>query len=133
MLEEVEAFLKVLHFKVSFRQNVFFADDRMKNRLALADLRELGLKSDDRIRIIQSLTPANYFRGPTQDNQNTPSQGDLWEFGTVVKSKLKKKKEVEYYIKVQLGTPDSNVICISFHPAEFKIVYPKLLSKNKKK
>jgi hypothetical protein len=58
--------------------------------------------------------------------QNTPPQGDLWEFGVLIKSKSKKKKAVEYYIKVQLGTPDSNVICISFHPAEFKINYPKL-------
>jgi hypothetical protein len=126
VLEEVEAFLKELHFKIKFRENVFFADDRMKNRLALAELREMGFKSDDRIRIILGLTPANYFKGPTKDVQNIPAQGDLWEFGVLIKPKLKKRKAVEYYIKVQLGTPDSNVICISFHPAEFKINYPNL-------
>lgn len=126
MLEEVEAFLKDLHFKIGFRESVFFMDDRLKNRLALAELREMGFKSDDRIRIILGLTPTNYFKGPTTDTQNTPPQGDLWEFGILIKPRLKKRKAVEYYIKIQLGTPDSNVICISFHPAEFKIDYPKL-------
>ncbi|WP_114782995.1 type II toxin-antitoxin system MqsR family toxin [Botryobacter ruber] len=128
-LEDVEVFLKELHFKVSFQENVFFEDSRMKNRLALADLRELGYKSNDRIKFIQQLTAANYFKGPTEDKQNIPEQGDLWEFGMIISSSIKKKKKgIEYYIKVQLGTPDSNVICISFHPAEFKIIYPKLHS-----
>lgn len=126
MLEAVEAFLKDLHFKIGFRANIFFMDARLKNRLALAELREMGFKSDGRIRIILGLTPANYLGGPTADTQNTPPQGDLWEFGVMIKPKLKKRKAAEYYIKVQLGTPDSNVICISFHPAEFKIDYPKL-------
>ncbi len=54
MLKAVEAFLKDLHFKIGFRENIFFMDDRLKNRLALAELREMGFKSDDRIRIIGS-------------------------------------------------------------------------------
>lgn len=130
-LEEVEAFLKELKRKIRFRENVFFENDRNKNRLALAQLREMGLTSDDRIEYIKNLTSANYFKGPTKDTQNIPSQGDLWAFGVMVKSRVRKKKEVEYYIKVQLGVPNSNVICISFHPAEKKIIYPKLLLNKK--
>jgi hypothetical protein len=44
VLEEVEAFLKDLHFKIGFRENVFFMDDRLKNRLALAGLRGNGFQ-----------------------------------------------------------------------------------------
>lgn len=132
-LEEVEAFLEQLHFKIKFREHVYFEDGRMKNRLALADLRELGYRSDDRIGFIQRLTVSNYFRGPTEDQQHVPGLGDLWEFGLLIQPGNKKKKAIEYYIKVQLGTPDNNVICISFHPAEHKISYPKLLSKKESK
>ncbi|GGK83248.1 hypothetical protein GCM10011405_33890 [Rufibacter glacialis] len=127
-LEEVEEFLKELHFKIGFRDNVFFEDDRLKNRLALAELRDWGYTGQDRIKFIQSLTVANYSEGPKADNQNIPSQGNLWIFGLVIQSQFKKKKKLEYYIKVQLGSPDSNVVCISFHPAESPIQYPKLRS-----
>jgi len=67
----------------------------MKNRMAFVELRQCSWTSNDRIKVIQSLTPANYFRGPTKDEQNTPNQGDLWEFGIYIRPKPKLKKEVD--------------------------------------
>ena len=42
--------------------------------------------------------------------------GEMWVFG-------KDKDQTEIYIKISLGTPNSHVICISFHKAEKEIHY----------
>ncbi len=40
----------------------------------------------------------------------------LWVFGKTVKKK-------EIYIKVSMGIPNSDVVCISFHIAQYQIEY----------
>lgn len=44
------------------------------------------------------------------------SWGDMWVFGKDVNGK-------ELYIKIAMGQPGSNTICISFHIAEHPIQY----------
>jgi len=42
---------------------------------------------------------------------------EMWVFGKVVKS-------FEIYIKISLGMSSTQVICISFHKAEYPMTYP---------
>ena len=45
------------------------------------------------------------------------SFGDMWVFG-------KDFNGSELYIKISMGAPRSNTICISFHEAEHHLNYP---------
>ncbi|HEY5533388.1 MAG TPA: hypothetical protein VIL99_00400 [Ignavibacteria bacterium] len=60
------------------------------------------------------MTYKNYYKGPNPDNIY---KGNYWEFGVTIKN-------MEIYIKINIGQMNKRVICISFHEAEFKINYP---------
>lgn len=89
-------------------------------------LAEWGYSSSKLVGFLKELTISNYSEGPIADDQNVPSKGDLWIFGKNIRPENPKRKklETEFYIKVQLGYPNHDVICISFHPSEYKMKYP---------
>ena len=109
--EEVEAFLKEFHQKMKIWE-IRIRDDRSKNTQALLDLE---LSPVQRIRIIEALTTIDYSKGPDTDVLNAGAP--LWIFGVVV-------KKCEIYIKVSVGKPGREVICISFHPSERPMKFP---------
>ena len=90
------------------------------NPLKLADFsiwKTLNNLKNRRDKIIFNLKVDNYSEGPISDTMQPANLGDLWVFGAVVKKQ-------EIYIKIQLGLPSSNTVCISFHFAEFPMHYP---------
>lgn len=109
--EEVEAFLQQFHQKLKVF-SIIFRDDRGKNAQTLADL-EITPKY--RETVIKDIKTEDYSQGPIVDTLN--HLGDMWVFGKDVKGH-------EVYIKISLGQPNSQTICISFHISEYKMKYP---------
>lgn len=91
---------------------MLFRDDRGKNAQTLVDLE---LRPIDRKAILETLETKDYSEGPLEEKLY--GGADMWVFGKTVK-----KREV--YIKITIGAMGSNVICISFHLAQFKMNYP---------
>jgi hypothetical protein len=100
----VQQFLKDFIFKLDF-WGVLIRLDRT-NPKNTHTLLALELKHADIKKILRELKPEGYSQGPLPDKLYHNS--DMWVFGKIIK-----KQEV--YIKIQLGSPDSQVICISFH------------------
>ena len=111
--DDVEKFLE--EFKTKLKVFGIIFEQREKNKQALIDLE---ITSDNRIQFIEKLKPDNYYAGPKKDTNDVGSSY-YWEFGTTVKGK-------EVYIKIKMDSINNSVICISFHVAEFKIMYPLL-------
>lgn len=91
---------------------ILFRDERQKNTKALLQLEITPLA---RKAIIESLSLEDFSEGPLDDKLY--GIGNMWVFGKIVKKK-------EIYIKISLGIPGSNVICISFHEAQAPMGYP---------
>jgi hypothetical protein len=87
-------------------------ENRPKNTQGLFDLEMIP---NERIKIIDSLKSIDYSEGPNIDKMGIES--DLWIFGKIIKNR-------EVYIKITMGTPNDNVICISFHLSEYPMRYP---------
>lgn len=108
---EVEQFLKQFKVKLDI-WGIFFLDGREKNMAALA---ALEITSAQRLAVVKSIEVEDYSEGPIRDQLN--GFDEMWVYGKDVKGK-------EVYIKIALGRPGSNTICISFHEAEFPMQYP---------
>jgi hypothetical protein len=108
---EVESFLKMFKEKMNI-WDVLFRDERGKNAQALL---ELEIRPLERKRILDNLEDKDYCEGPIEEKLY--GGADIWVFG-----KIAKKKEI--YIKISMGLKGSSVICISFHLAEHRMVYP---------
>jgi len=109
--QEVKKFLDEFNVKMGI-YNILFRDERGKNTKCLLNL---DITPNLRREIIRGLNVLDYSEGPIEDNLYKISP--MWVFGKTVKSK-------EIYIKISLGIENSNVICISFHEAEYAINYP---------
>jgi hypothetical protein len=109
--EEVRVFLTEFHQKMKIWE-IRIRDDRGKNTQALLDME---LTPAQRIKIIEALIPDDYSEGPKTDTLNAGTP--LWIFGRIV-------KKVEIYIKVSMGPPGRQVICISFHASEYPMDFP---------
>lgn len=111
--EEVDQFLRSFIFKMSF-WGLLIRIDRtdLKNT---ATLLALEFNHAHVKQILVELKSEDYSQGPSSDKLYGHS--DMWVFGKTIK-----KREV--YIKIQLGLPDSETICISFHFAEHPMNYP---------
>ena len=111
--EEVEAFLKDFTYKLDF-WGLLIRTDRSnpKNTITLL---ALEFKHVHVRQILAGLKPEDYSEGPLTDKMYGLS--DMWVFGTIIKQR-------EIYIKIQIGRPDSETICISFHFAEHAMSYP---------
>ncbi|MEZ4828063.1 MAG: toxin [Bacteroidia bacterium] len=109
-IEEIAYFLFTFrNLKEKYGMIVY---DRRKNFKALLDLE---ITAVEREKILDNLTPLDYYKGPTPDGVNIGA--DYWEFGVMVRG-------TEVYIKISAGLGNHAVACFSFHPAERKIKYP---------
>ncbi len=109
--DEVEKFLNQFYEKLKV-YDIVFGDDRGKNAQALVDLE---ITPSGRLEVIKKITVEDYSEGPIVNTMN--KLGDLWVFGKDVKGQ-------DVYIKISLGLPNGRTICISFHKAEYPMVYP---------
>jgi len=107
---EVNEFLSSFQDKRRTFEIIFI--DRPKNKQSLLDLE---IRPIDREKFIDQLTIEDFSEGPLPENWH--GSKEMWVFG-------KEIKEQEVYIKICLGAPNSNVICISFHIAEYPMKYP---------
>lgn len=109
--EEVEAFLREFRVKMNVFQ-IVFVDARTKNTQALL---KLEITPDARKKVIESLVLTDYCQGPLDDKLY--GVASMWVFG-------KKVNKIDVYIKISMGRPNNEVICISFHEAEHPLTYP---------
>lgn len=108
--DEVSLFLKRFKEKAKIF-GIVFRDDRGKNAQTLFDLEITALK---RLEIVMNLEVKDFVEGPLEDTLNKKT--DLWVFGKKVKSQ-------DVYIKITMGITGNSAVCISFHIAEYKLVY----------
>jgi hypothetical protein len=104
--QEVEQFLN--QFNIKFDVWGIFYLNRDKNNEAL---KALGITAKARDEIVHQLKSDDYVETLQADFFN-----EMWVFGRDVDGS-------ELYIKIALGQPNSNTICISFHVAEHPIKY----------
>ena len=105
--EQVLAFLKRLKPLVS--QGEFRIVPRNYEAMA-----KLGINIDGVGIVLMSLTEKNYSEGP-MDDRNQNLEGAVWVFGAEIEATL-------IYIKIRMDR--SNVVCISFHPANSAMRFP---------
>lgn len=110
---EVDQFLQDFKVKMEI-WGLYFRQDRIddKNQKTLL---ELGYNYSHIKEVLRELTLVDYCEGPLQDQLYNIAP--MWVFGMVIAGK-------EIYIKIQMGNPSNQVICISFHFAEFNMKYP---------
>lgn len=108
---EINAFLKDFHIKMDI-WGIIVRDDRGKNTQTLLSLE---ITKDFRNKVLKSLIVEDYSEGPLPEKLY--GGAEMWVFGKVVKKK-------EIYIKITMGIPGAQVICISFHIAEHPMAYP---------
>ncbi|MDD4970244.1 MAG: toxin [Paludibacter sp.] len=109
--EKIQKFLDDFHLKTRVF-DIVFLDYRDKN---FQSLLKLEISSFRRKEIIKALTVEDYSEGPLPDTLHHISE--MWVFG-----KIEKKKNI--YIKISMGVPNSQTICISFHIAEKNMYFP---------
>jgi hypothetical protein len=107
----VHQFLQDFHSKLSI-WSVAFRDDRGKNMQTLLDLDITPIYREG---ILKELRTEDYSEGPIEEKLHGNSS--MWVFGKLVKSR-------EVYIKISLGLSGLQVICVSFHIAEYVMKYP---------
>ena len=106
-IQEVEHFIS--HFKAKMKIFGILFTERGKNSEAL---RMLGITNNERIKVVERIETSDYIETISDEL----SFGDMWVFG-------KDAFGVELYIKISLGHPNSNTICISFHIADYPLDY----------
>ena len=87
----------------------------VERRKCLRTLTELEMAVDDVERVISSLQPSNYVKGPESDH-DTDKGGDIYVFGADSGS-------AELYIKLKCDE-HRGCVCISFHRVEWPLTYP---------
>lgn len=105
--KEVETFLRQFMPKLDI-WGIFFIN-RGKNSVAL---KNLGIPENYRETVIRQIVVEDYV----ETISDAITFGDMWVFGKDVKDR-------EVYIKISMGRPNSQTICISFHEAEHSIDY----------
>lgn len=109
--EEVKKFLEDFRIKLGIG-GVVFRDDRSKNAQTLLILDIMPIH---RKKILKEMQAIDYSEGRKRENLN--GGADMWAFGKMIKA-------IEVYIKITLGFAGMQVICISFHIAEYPMKYP---------
>lgn len=108
---EIVQFLNDFHQKLKVF-DILFRDELGKNQQALADL---DLTPAMRRKVIEQIEKWDYTEGPLDDKLY--GLASIWVFGKTIKQR-------EVYIKISMGLPHHQVICISFHIAEKPMIYP---------
>lgn len=111
--EEVQSFINDFNIKLDI-WDVLIRTDRTnaRNMTTILDLEFSITQVKEELR---KLSVEEYSEGPLPDTLYHIS--DMWVFGKMIKNR-------EVYIKVQLGHPQSQTICISFHYPARPICYP---------
>lgn len=87
---------------------------RPENRQALATL---DISAQTRWKKIRDLKTTDFCQLMESDKPHEATAGrHLWLFGLKI-------KKTEVYIKIQFGEHNDAPICISFHPADYKLEY----------
>ena len=101
-------------FKELMGQGRYAIKDHQKTMQTLIDL---GLTRYQMEEVIRSIELEDYVSGPNRDKLKP---GFFWVFGKSIDGN-------EIYIKLKIVTYnswDERAICLSFHPAEHRMVYP---------
>lgn len=100
-------------FKLLIKSGAFYPVSREKNNQALISL---GLTLKNQKDELLALTHENYSSGPSRDLDRP---GYIWVFG-------KQVFQTEVYIKLKVAMRGSKKqgLCISFHPADYPVIYP---------
>ncbi len=106
----VEEFLRDFKEKKKIWGILFLARDKNINTLS-----ELEIRPVEREQVLDKLTVKDYCEGPLAEDWHGGKE--MWVFGKMV-------KDNEIYIKITLGAPGSQTICISFDLAEHSMSYP---------
>jgi len=109
--EDIQKFLQDFKVKLGI-WGVVFRDDRGKNARALL---ELDITPVYREKILKELLVTDFCEGAKRECLY--GGADMWVFGKLING-------TEVYIKITLGFAGAQVICISFHCAEFPMKYP---------
>ena len=110
-ITDVEYFLNEFKFKLGF-WGLIYRSDRDKNKRTLL---ELDFDVSKLRKILENLEIEDYVEGPVSDTLYRISP--MWIFGKEIKGQ-------EIYIKISMGNENDKVLCISFHFAEFTLIYP---------
>lgn len=108
----------VRDFLLEFKKTAMLRGiDLVPRNDTLITLSHLGLTKKNAKDCILALSVENYSKGPIPDDKGR--EGDLWEFGCVVKGQ-------EIYVKLKVANVGSEKIakCISFHIPVYPINYP---------
>lgn len=105
--KDVEKFLQQFFPKMEVFGIVFLARDKNQEALAM-----LGISNTTRKEIVKDITSDDYIETIVDEI----SYGEMWVFG-------KDYDGTALYVKIALGHPNSNTICISFHIAEHPLNY----------
>lgn len=97
--------------------------DVVSRRKNIDSLAELGLTRSTCREEILALSVTDYCAGPEPDHDRP---GYIWEFGKIVNNQ-------EVYMKLKIATVGRGKIakCISFHKAEYPLVYPWVQARKK--
>lgn len=114
--DEVKIFLLKAKKLISADKYDFF-DKREENMKTLA---ALGYKTYHMKQEILSLTPQNYYRGPTEDYDKDKPKGEyIWEFGKIIQG-----REIYIKLKIRKNKGCDEIACMSFHDAKFEMTFP---------
>lgn len=110
-INEIEGFLRDFKIKLGF-WGLLIRSDRDKN---FETMKALEFSINDVKNELGELELVNFSDGPIKDKLY--GNADMWVFGKFIQGK-------EVYIKITLGHPSAQVLCISFHFAEHLLNYP---------
>lgn len=108
---EIDSFLKTFKEKLGIWGLIFRSDrDKNHNTMKELELSVIHVKKE-----LAAISFEDYSEGPTKDTLYKGS--DMWIFGRTIRSR-------EVYIKITMGQPGNEVLCISFHFPEGTMKYP---------
>ena len=110
-ITEIEVFLRDFKFKLGF-WGLLIRSDRDKN---FKTIKALEFSINDVKNELAALELVNFSDGPIEEKLYRDA--DMWVFGKIIQG-------AEVYIKITMGQPGSEVLCISFHFAEQPLNYP---------
>lgn len=108
-ITDVKSFLSSMNVKIDIFGMVFADRQRCQETMRMLGINETVAKSI--IKTLDATDFSKYFDDTTQWGC------DLWAFGKDVNGE-------EIYIKIGLGQPNRQTVCVSFHKADFPIQYP---------
>ncbi|MBQ0061950.1 MAG: hypothetical protein KBT15_09285 [Bacteroidales bacterium] len=108
-IDDVKSFLNSMNVKIDIYGMVFAERQRCQETMRMLGINEIVAKSI--IKTLDATDFSKYFDDTTQWGC------DLWAFGKDINGE-------EIYIKIGLGLPNRQTVCVSFHRADFPIQYP---------